>query len=77
MALAPFDSFACAISALPLFEMVLTDWESMMVMLRLNSPACLGAHLLAQQRQQHIPRAALAPAGKGVADLFPGRVVLG
>ena len=48
-----------------------------MVMLRLNSPACLGAHLLAQQRQQHIPRAALAPAGKGVADLFPGRIVLG
>ena len=48
-----------------------------MVMLRLNSPACLDVHLLAQQRQQHIPRAALAPAGKGVADLFAGRVVLG
>lgn len=31
VALAPFDSFACVISALPLFEMVLTDWESMMV----------------------------------------------
>ena len=27
--------------------------------------------------QQHIPHAALAPAGKGVADLFPGRAVLG
>nr|WP_311463753.1 hypothetical protein [uncultured Ottowia sp.] len=28
--------------------------------------------MLAQQRQQRIPHAALAPAGKGVADLFPG-----
>ena len=34
-------------------------------------------HLLAQQRQQHVPHAALTPAGKGVADLFPGWVVLG
>ena len=40
-------------------------------------PSCLGAHLLAQQRQQHVPHAALTPAGKGVADLFAGRVVLG
>ena len=43
----------------------------------LNPPARLGAHLLAQQRQQRIPHATLAPAGKGVADLFAGQVVLG
>ena len=40
-------------------------------------PARLGAHLLAQQRQQHIPHAALTPAGKGVVELFPGRIDLG
>ena len=45
-----------------------------MTTLRLNPPARLGAHLLAQQR---IPHAALTPAGKGVVNLFPGRIVLG
>ena len=39
--------------------------------------SCFGAHLLAQQRQQHLPHAALTPAGKSVVGLFPGRVVLG
>nr|WP_288922405.1 hypothetical protein [uncultured Ottowia sp.] len=52
----------------------MSDWESMMTTLRLNPPARLGAHLLAQQR---IPHAALTPAGKGVVNLFPGRIVLG
>ena len=33
MVLALFDSFACVISALPPFETVLSDWESMMVTL--------------------------------------------
>ena len=35
VALAPFDSFACVVSALPSFETVLTDWESMMAALGL------------------------------------------
>jgi hypothetical protein len=73
--LAPFDLFACVISPrCPPFEMALTGWESMMVTLRINPPARLGAHLLAQQR---IPHAALSPADKGVAVLFSGRVALG
>ena len=74
MALAPFDPFASVISALPSFETVWSDWESMMTTLRLNPPARLGAHLLAQQR---IPYAAQTPAGKGVVNLFPRRIVLG
>ena len=36
-----------------------------------------GTHLLALLRQQHIPTPLLAPTGKGVVDLFPGRVVFG
>ena len=35
VALAPFDSFAGVVFALPPFEMVLTDWESMMTTLGL------------------------------------------
>ena len=33
MVLALFDSFVCVIPALPPFETVLSDWESMMVTL--------------------------------------------
>ena len=66
-------TLACVISALPPFETVLIDWDSMMA----TQGSCLGGHLLAQQRQQHIPHAALTPAGKGVVGLFPRRVVLG
>ena len=43
VALTLFDSFACVISALPPFETVLTDWESMMTTLslaRLPALAC-------------------------------------
>ena len=72
VALAPFDSFACVVFALPPFEMVLTDWESMMTTLGLarlpwRAPAGAAVH----------PHAALTSAGKGVVDPSPRRIVLG